>query len=512
MVFPLKGADDAFRPFLTRIVPFRDAEGRIVRWFGTNTDISGERETGAQLRESERKLQDLLAALPVAVYTTDTQGRITFYNQAAADFAGREPKIGSDEWCVASALYWPDGRPMPREEYPVAVALKQGRPLHGEEGIAERPDGSRIPFLAYPKPVRDETGALTGAIDTLVDITERKRAERISQQLVSIIECSQDAIVSTDLKGIVTSWNRGAEELFGYTDREILGKPSAALLPPDRLDEERGITGQIKRGQHIDPYETIRLRKDGSEVAVSLTVSPLENAEGRIVGASKIARDITVHKRAEEQQKLLLREMNHRIKNLFAVAAGLVSWSARSAATPADMAASVRDRLAALARAHDLTCRDDPDAEELNRNPITLDALIQTVFSPYLDPGSPGDQGSLVAAGPQVFIGGSAVTSFALILHEFATNAAKYGAWTSPTGSIRIHWTTEQDDLQLVWREYGGPRVTGPPEKEGFGSILARRTITGTFAGKVEYDWEPAGVTTRFWIPLDQLGAVQTET
>ncbi|MDQ6703525.1 MAG: sensor histidine kinase [Pseudomonadota bacterium] len=205
--------------------------------------------------------------------------------------------------------------------------------------------------------------------------------------------------------------------------------------------------------------------------------------------------------------------MNHRVKNLFAIAAGLVSLSARSAGTPAEMAAAVRDRLAALARAHDLTCRDDPDAEaELNHNPTTLDILIQTVFSPYLDPGSPGDQGRLIATGPRVFIGGSAVTSFALILHEFATNAAKYGALTSPTGSIRIHWTTEQDGLQLVWCEHGGPPVTGPPEKEGFGSILARRTITGTFAGKVEYDWEPAGVTTRFWIPLDQLGAEQIET
>jgi PAS domain S-box-containing protein len=513
MVFPLKGADGAFRPFLTRIVPHRDAEGRIIRWFGTNTDISGERESGNRLRESERKLQELIDALPVAVYTTDAQGRITFYNQAAAELAGREPKIGSDEWCVAATLYWPDGRPMPHDEYPVAVALKQGRPVHGEEGIAERPDGSRIPFLAYPKPLRDESGALTGAIDTLVDITERKHAERVSQRLVSIIECSQDAIVSTNLEGIVTSWNRGAEELFGYTGREILGKPTAILLPPDRLDEERGITERINRGEHIDPYESIRLRKDRSVVAVSLTVSPVENAEGRIVGASKIARDITAHKRAEEQQNLLLREMNHRVKNLFAVASGLVSLSARSAATPADMAAAVRERLAALAWAHDLTCRDDSDAgATLNRNPITLDALIQTVFSPYLDPGSPGDQVRLIAAGPQVFIGRSAVTSFALILHEFATNAAKYGALTSPTGSIRIHWTTEQDDLQLVWREYGGPRVTGPPEKEGFGSILARRTITGTFAGKVEYDWEPAGVTTRFWIPLDQLGAEQIET
>ncbi len=264
MVFPLKGADGAFRPFLTRIVPHRDAEGRIVRWFGINTDISGEREAGKRLRESEQKLQDLIDALPVAVYTTDAQGRISFYNQAAAEFVGREPKIGSDEWCVASTLYWPDGRPMPHDEYPVAVALKQGRPLHGEEGIAERPDGSRIPFLAYPKPLRDESGALTGAINTLVDITERKHAERVSQQLVSIIECSQDAIVSTNLEGIITSWNRGAEELFGYTGREILGKSIAILLPPNCPDEECGITERINRGEHIDPTKAFACERTGA--------------------------------------------------------------------------------------------------------------------------------------------------------------------------------------------------------------------------------------------------------
>ena len=142
----------------------------------------------------------------------------------------------------------------------------------------------------------------------LIDISDRKRADAHGQRLASIVESSEDAIVSKDLNGIITSWNGGAERLFGYRAEEVIGRPITILIPEDRIDEEPEIIGRVRRGERVDHYDTVRRRKDGSLVDISLTVSPLKDANGRIVGASKIARDITERKRAQEQQKLLVHD------------------------------------------------------------------------------------------------------------------------------------------------------------------------------------------------------------
>jgi PAS domain S-box-containing protein len=176
-----------------------------------------------------------------------------------------------------------------------------------------------VPFIAYPSPLWDSSGALVGAINMLVDITERRRAEQFRLRLSSIVESSEDAIASKDLNGIIATWNRGAERLFGYSADEIIGKPITILIPPERQDEEPLILERIQRGERIDHYETIRRRKDGSLIEISLTVSPVRDADGRIVGASKIARDITERKRKERHIALLAREVDHRSKNLLAL-------------------------------------------------------------------------------------------------------------------------------------------------------------------------------------------------
>ena len=289
------------------------------------------------------------------MYTTDADGRITYFNEAAAELWGCRPELGKKEFCGSWKLFWPDGTPLPHDECPMALALKHKRPIRGMQAIAERPDGTRVPFAPYPTPLFDAAGVLTGAVNMLVDISDNIRAEEIAQQLASIVTYSDDAIISKDLNGTIVSWNRGAERLFGYSAREVIGRSVTILIPADHQNEEPQILDRIRRGENVDHYETVRQRKDGTRINISLTVSPVRNRDGRIVGASKIARDITDRKRAQEQQTLLLREMSHRVKNLFAVVGGLVTLSARSARTPDDMAAAVRDRLAALTRAHELT-------------------------------------------------------------------------------------------------------------------------------------------------------------
>lgn len=251
----------------------------------------------------------MIDALPAAVYTTDAQGRLTHFNQACIELSGRIPKLGSDKWCVTWKLYYPDGRRMPHKECPMAIAIKTGRVVQDAEAIAERPDGSRICFVPYPTPLRDSTGRIVGGVNMLIDITERKRAEAAALRLAAVVQSSHDAIAAKDLNGIITDWNRSAERIFGYKAKEIIGKSILILIPPERQSEEKEILRKIRSGQTIDHYETIRRCKDGRLVAVSLTISPVKDAHGKIIGVSKIARDITKQKAAEkllaEQTRLL---------------------------------------------------------------------------------------------------------------------------------------------------------------------------------------------------------------
>ncbi len=443
---------------------------------------------------------EVLEALQAAVYTTDAEGRITFYNQAAADLWGISPEIGKSEFCGSWRMAWPDGTPLAHNECPMAVALREGKASAGTEAIAIRPDGTRVPFLAYPTPLRDAAGTLVGAVNMLVDISERKLVEHAAQVHAAIVESSEDAIVSKGLDGIIATWNRSAERLFGYTAEEAVGQPVMMLIPPGRHNEEPEIIGRIRRGERIEHYETVRVRKDGSLVDISLTVSPVKDAAGRIIGASKIARDITDRKRAEEQQRLLLKEMSHRVKNLFSLAGSIVSISARHAGTPEEMAEAVRERLGALSRAHELTLPDMRAGEIVNPS-TNLEALLRAMVDPYLDPETAQQ---IDIAGPEVAVRGHALTGMALLLHEFTTNAAKYGALSESDGRLAIDWSIVDGEVRLVWKEAGGPALAGGPEARGFGSILTDATAA-QLGGRIERDWEADGLVIRLFVPLGRL-------
>lgn len=322
--------------------------------------------------------------------------------------------------------------------------------------------------------------------------------DRAREHYAAIVEFSDDAILSKDLKGVITSWNRGAERLFGYSAEEAVGQSVTILIPPDRQNEEPMILERIHRGERIDHYETVRRRKDGSLLDISLTVSPIRDQTGKIVGASKIARDMTERKRAQERQDLLLREMDHRIKNLFALAVSVVRLSGRSAGSVKELTGSACERLSALARAHALTLSygDAP-------KPTTMHSLIHSIIAPHEERADSG-VARFAIVGCDFAISGAAVSSLALLLHELATNSAKHGALSAQGGRIEIH-CEEGETVAITWTERGGPAVAPPPSNEGFGGILIRAAVTGQLGGEIIQEWAPEGLVTRVSIPRTQL-------
>jgi len=307
-----------------------------------------------------------------------------------------------------------------------------------------------------------------------------------------------------DLEGVITSWNKGAERVFGYAADEVIGKPVSLLIPADRYDEEPSILVRIRKGQRVEPYETVRRRKDGSLIDISLTVSPLTDATGTVVGASKIARDITDKKRAEARQQLLLREMAHRVKNTFMLVNGIVALSARYA-EPQNLASDIQARLAALARAHDLT-RVTPLPHELElANPMSFRALVGAIFTPYLDSNPSGHSDRLTFRGPDVLVQHPAITSVALVLYELATNAVKCGSLSVPTGSVQISLAVLKEKFEVEWKELGGLKLAGKPNHEGFGTNLVRRIIADQFGGEVFYDWNYEGLIVRLIVPSNRV-------
>jgi len=238
--------------------------------------------------------------IPIAIYSCDAQGYITSYNKAAKELWGVTPVIGKDKWCGSWKIFDLSGESVSLDSCPMARAIKEGRPIEGEEIVVQRPDGSFCNIMPHPIPFFDESGAVAGAINTLIDVTEQRKNEARQRIMASIVESTDDAIISKTLSGVITSWNKGAEKILKYTEAEILGKSITLLLPSDKIGEESLIIDKIASGETIDHFETKRITKDGHSIPVSLTISPVKNSYGQIIGASKILRDITVQKLAEQ--------------------------------------------------------------------------------------------------------------------------------------------------------------------------------------------------------------------
>jgi PAS domain S-box-containing protein len=312
----------------------------------------------------------------------------------------------------------------------------------------------------------------------------------------AIIEDSDDAIITKNLDGIILSWNGGAEAIFGYSADEAIGKPITMLMPPERFDEEPNILARIRRGERITHYETVRRRKDGTDIHISLTVSPLRNRHKEIIGASKIARDITERHLAEDRQRRLLGEMQHRVKNVFALAQSLVSVCVRQAGTPEELAVIVGKRLRALADAHELTVPRSVGTQAPVQQVATLRALLSVLAAPAIGENSE----RLRMTGEDIRLAAEALTPLALVFYELFSNAAKYGALKGTAGTLDVEWERRGNIIALTWTEHSNVPTTARRLGAGFGTRLIDATINGELAGSIERRWTEGGLVVRLTI------------
>ena len=307
--------------------------------------------------------------------------------------------------------------------------------------------------------------------------------------LGSIVESSADAIISKDLRGTIMTWNRGAEQIYGYAAEEVIGKPVTILIPPNRHDEEQRILERIRAGEKIEHYETLRQRKDGSLIEISLCVSPVRDEQGTVIGASKIARDITQSKKIERQAAILAREAEHRTRNILATVSATVELSQSD--TPEGLKAAIRGRIQALANAHALFVESRWSGAELSR-------LVAQELSPYQ---TGGERARI--EGTKTMLDPNVAQALAVTVHELATNAAKYGAFSTPGGKVLIVWSkSPENSIAIRWTELDGPPVT-PPTRSGFGSRVMK-ALTQQIGGTIAFDWREDGLRCDVTVPGPQ--------
>jgi PAS domain S-box-containing protein len=450
----------------------------------------------AALLVGEDRLRAIVeSAVDYAIITADFQDRITSWNKGAtkllgweeADVLGRPCRlIFTPEDCAAG---------VPQAE--MRKALEEGRAT--DERWHIRRDGTRFFAMGELLPLHD--GELFGYLKILRDCTEQRRAEdalRESEERYRlIVESALDyAIFTTDLKGRITSWNRGAREVLGWDESEALGRPNVILYTPE--DHLAGVPeaemAEALAAGHAE-HDRWHLRADGSRIWGTEVVTPLRDGDGEAHGFLKILRDRTAQKREEEQRRLLLAELNHRVKNTLAIVQSLVTQTARGAASVDALRGSLEARLEALATAHDLLTREGWQGADLGD-------VVRATLAPYA-----GESARIQVGGPELHLTPNAALVLNMALHELATNAAKYGALSAPEGWVEVSWRLDQPGdapgatLDLLWRERGGPPVPPAPAR-GFGTRLIESTVTYQLGGDARLAFAPDGVECWFQLPL----------
>lgn len=461
-----------------------------------------ERRPSSFVAEALQASDGFLELLPIATLICDAGGRILQFNRHAVAIWGRTPQRGElHSAFVAECRFLElDGEPLPHSM--LQQVLMTGAPVRDRELIVQRWDGSRVTLWLNIDPLKNDSGQVIGAVNCFLDITERKaveenlrasrRALREEQQrMAATYEHAAIGISEVDADGCFIRVNEAICDITGYKRDDLLNNRLFRHTFKDDIDPDRDAWLRQAAGE-IDFYSVEKrfTRLDGRIIWMSVRSQSVRDADGRFLYAVRVVQDITTRKLAEQRQKLLVDELNHRVKNTLATVQSIASQTLRSARDLASARSDFEARILALSKAHNLLSAQEWESTRLTE-------VLASEFSVY-------DAARISVEGPPVTLTPKASISLALVVHELVTNAAKYGALSEAGGAVRVRWRLEEGDgpLVLEWTERGGPPATAP-ERRGFGSRMIGAIVTGELGGSFEPAYDPAGFSCRIVVSAD---------
>ncbi len=457
------------------------------------------------LSDTLRAPDGIFDLLPIATFICDAAGTILQYNRRAAQLWGRTPRPGEthNAFIQGTRSWDADGAPVTRAL--LDDVLANGTSVRDVERLVERPDGSHVAVSITIDPLFDTAGKVIGAVHCFQDITERRRADDAlelsrrhaleqEQRLAATYEHAAIGISEVDPSGRLIRVNEAICAITGYSREELVTSGLFDFTYRDDADSDReAFRKQVAGGLEFYSIEKRYIRKDGRLIWTSVRSSPVRDPDGHLLYLVRVVQDVTETKTAEQRQRLLIDELNHRVKNTLATVQSLASQTARRSLSPDDFSASFEGRLIALSKAHDQLTDHHWESADLRK-------LLSAGFAPH---GAGPDK--VVLRGEDVMLRPRAVLTLAMVFHELITNAAKYGALSAPAGRIEIRWQPvtragAEAQLRIDWREQGGPPVV-PPERHGFGSRLIEGSVNAELGGSARLAFDPVGLHCEILIP-----------
>jgi PAS domain S-box-containing protein len=479
------------------VSPIIDGSGKPDSILAVSVDITDYKNTQEELRESEALKGAILDAALDCIVSTDKESRVIEWNSAAERTFGyaREAALGRD---LADLIIPPEYRERHRQGMAHYLATGQGPVLNRRVELeALRADGSRFPVELAISPI--SSGNKSRFTAYLRDITLRKQAEAVQreseQRLRSTYEHAFTSIAEVDAGGRFLRVNEQLSIITGYSRDELLERTFIDITHPEDREPDLDQFRRQMAGE-IDAYalEKRYVRKDGHSVWIELSASRVDDVDGRPLYGIRVARDITERKRAEEHQRLLINELNHRVKNTLTTVQSIIFQTLRNAPTAEDAQTALASRLIALSKAHDVLTRESWEAASLHQ-------IVSEAMEPFRAHG----ENRIQFAGPQIRLPPSMALAVAMALQELATNAVKYGALSNEAGEVGIRWRVDETDspahLHLRWEESGGPPVR-PPNRRGFGTRLIERSLAGDLHGEAKIEFASTGLVCTITAPV----------
>ncbi len=466
---------------------FRDPSGAILRQTGVIIDITARKK----IAESLSRQTDLIELSFEPIFVWHPEKGIVEWNRGAEQLYGftRAEALGQASHKLLRTTH-------PIDPADLMTLLTTVRSWTGE--LQQRAkDGRRI-FVESRHQAIEADGEIL-ILETNHDITERKRAEADTARMAAVAAASQDALFGATVEGYIEAWNPAAERLFGYTAADAIGQHISILAGPAERGAQGEYLARARAGEKIQPYNARRLRKDGSYVDVSVALGPVKAPDGSVIAISVAMHDISDRKEWEARQRLMTRELAHRVKNSFAILQAILRSTLKTTPNSQEFATKFSGRLHSLAAAQDILTANDWKGAELG-------ALARHLLSLYIT-----EEGvRLAISGPEVNLPAEYAVPFGLIFNELATNAVKYGALSTPNGKIELSWHVENrinegTVLSISWRERGGPKITSL-DTRGFGSTLIERSLAGA---KVERHFDADGFICTIEFTLKLLSRIK---